>query len=293
MRKFLVSITFITLLISNQAYAESINAKSIMKRVDDEARATTDNAYSLIKLTSCKFGIKNGNIKCIEKPRIKVFESIQSHVGEKYLGNKSLLVIHKPMRERGFSMLSFTYDDIKVDNETWLYLSALGRIKRIAAGNSEDQSEPASLFGSEFTTEDLETGKLGEYTYLFLEATEHAGRPVWIIESTPTKEKARRSLYAKSISWIDRERFVPLKTSTYDYRGKEIKRYQYGKIENINGVWLARNTTVLNLVSSRLSNFNIKEITLGLNIDQQLLTQRALSDKGFREQKLSRIKSQI
>ena len=292
MKTYLVNIIFLTLFISSQAYCEPINARSIMKRVDDEARATTNDAYSVIKLTSCKFGLKKGKIKCVEKPRIKVFESVQTHVGKKKLDNKALLVIHKPTRERGFSMLSYTYDDLNIDNETWLYLSALGRIKRIAAGNSEDQSEPASLFGSEFTTEDLETGKLDEYTYSLLESTEYSGRPVWIIESTPTESKARRSLYTKSISWIDQERFVPLKTSTYDYRGNEVKRYQYGKIEKINDVWLARYTTVLNLASGRLSNFDIKEITFELDIDQQLLTQRALSDKGFREQNLARIKAQ-
>ena len=105
-------------------------------------------------------------------------------------------------------MLSYGYDETGRDNETWLYLSTLGRVKRIASGDSDEETEPASLFGSEFTTEDTDTGKLEEYSINVLEETTTSGREVWKIEMIPSEERARKTRYSRQGHYVDKERFV-------------------------------------------------------------------------------------
>ncbi|MEQ8955473.1 MAG: outer membrane lipoprotein-sorting protein, partial [Gammaproteobacteria bacterium] len=168
---------------------------------------------------------------------------------------KSIAIVLEPAAERGIGMLSFAYDDSDRDNETWLYLSALGRVKRIASGSSDDDTEPASVFGSEFTTEDQDTGKLEEYEFNLLEQTTEAGREVWKIELLPNEERARKSRYSRTVQYIDKERFVPLKVEMYDQYDREIKRMLASRIELINGVWMARSLTMMNLVTNRLSTW--------------------------------------
>ena len=95
-------------------------------------------------------------------------------------------------------MLSYSYDDSDRDNETWLYLSALGKVKRISVRNSDDEeTESASIFGTEMTTEDQETGKLDDYTYELLGQGEFRGREVAVIESIPKPHPQSRQTQVK------------------------------------------------------------------------------------------------
>lgn len=268
------------------------NAREIMEKVDTNARLSNESAFSVFTLSTCKYGIKNKNLKCVESPRIKAVESAQINVGKNKKDSKSIAIVLEPSSERGIGMLSYTYDDSDKDNETWLYLSALGKVKRIASGNSEEESEPVSLFGSEITTEDQETGKLDDYTYQLIKEETYKGRAVYIIETVPTEKRVRKSRYSKVISWIDKERYIALKSLKYDKKGNQSKRIQANKVEKINQVWLARSLTVMNLITSRLTNMELDAVTFGVDIDEAFLTQRSLTDQTFREKHLSALRAQ-
>ncbi|MFY0665305.1 MAG: outer membrane lipoprotein-sorting protein [Natronospirillum sp.] len=135
-------------------------------------------------------------------------------------------------------------------------------------------------------------GWLDDYEFTLLDETTYQGRPVWVIQSTPTPERARTSRYSKTDMWIDQERLVQLRVSTYDRRGDEYKRFQFANIERLSNVWMARSVTVMNLTSSRLSNISIDAITFGVDIEEEFLTQRALTDQVFRERHLNALRAQ-
>lgn len=269
-----------------------LTARQIMVQVEAQELATTDSAFSRMRLTSCRFGLTESQVRCVEQPRVRQLESVQINTGLDNKDTKSLMIVLEPASERGVGMLSYAYDDTSKDNETWMYLSALNTVRRITASNSDDDSEPASLFGSEFTTEDQETGKLDDYEFTLLDETTYQGRPVWVIQSIPTPERARTSRYSKTDMWIDQERLVQLRVSTYDRRGDEYKRFQFANIERLSNVWMARSVTVMNLTSSRLSNISIDAITFGVDIEEEFLTQRALTDQVFRERHLNALRAQ-
>ena len=173
---------FLTLQAPN-VYAETnLSAREIMERVDVESRKSTDSAFTRMKLTTCKYGLSGGKVKCAEKARVKLIENAQINTGEGSQDTKSIAIILEPASEKGIGMLSYSYDDSDRDNETWLYLSALGKVKRISVRNSDDEeTESASIFGTEMTTEDQETGKLDDYTYELLEFGTFRGREVAVI----------------------------------------------------------------------------------------------------------------
>lgn len=269
------------------------DGRAILERVEENQRATTDAAFNRIQLSSCRFGLQNNQITCAERPRIKAIESVGINTGTNQRDTQSISIVLEPSAERGVGMLSYNYDDPDMDNETWLYLSALGQVKRIASGNSDDDSEAASIFGSEFTTEDQDTGKLDDYQINVLEETTESGRDVWKIETIPNAERARKTRYARTVHYIDKERFVVLRADMYDNQGREIKRLLASRVEQINGTWIARSLTMMNLVANRLSNMAILEINTGLDIPEQFLTPRTLTDVAFREAELSRLRAQV
>jgi len=283
----------IVLTISASAAAQELTGLEIMETVEDFQRSTSDSAFNRMQLSTCKFGIKDSKITCAERPRIKSLESVGKNFGANLKDTKTLTIVLEPAAERGIGMLSFAYDDSDQDNETWLYLSAMGRVKRIASGSSDDDSEPASVFGSEFTTEDTDTGKLEEYAINVIEETKESDREVWKIEMIPSEDRARKSRYSKTVVYIDKERFVSLRTEMFDQYGKEIKRLLSSRVELVDDIWMARSLTMMNLVTNRLSNMAILEINTGITVEDEFLTQRTLSDVAFREAQLQKLREQV
>ncbi len=279
---------------SLQVHAETdLSAREIMEKVDEEGRKSTDSAFTRMKLTTCKYGISGGKIKCAEKARIKLVESAQINTGENNKDTKSIAIILQPSSEKGIGMLSYSYDDSDRDNETWLYLSALGKVKRISVRNSDDEeTESASIFGTEMTTEDQETGKLDDYTYEILDQGKFRGREVVVIESTPKPHRLSKSSYGKTLSWIDTERFITLKVQMFDKYNNPIKKLEVGKVEKINDVWMGRSLTFFNTVSNRLTNMKLEAINFDIDIKEDFLTQRALTDQAFREKFLKDLRKQ-
>ena len=272
---------------------QDLNGFDIMKLVDDAQRASNDSSFNRMQLSSCKFGVTDGRITCAERPRVKSLESVAKNYGPELMDTKSVTITIEPAAVRGVGMLSFAYDETGRDNETWLYLSALGRVKRIASGDSDEETEPASLFGSEFTTEDTETGKLEEYTINILEETTTAGRDVWKIEMIPNEERARKTRYSRQVHYIDKERYVGLRSEMYDQYGKEVKRLMASRVELVNDIWMARSLTMMNLVTNRLSNMAFVEIYTDLDIQDEFLTQRTLTDAAYRETELENLRAQL
>ena len=287
-----IALIGLSLFITSLAQAE-MTARELVQKMNDNQLLTTDSSFNLLQLTSCKYGTHNGKLKCVEKPRIKLLESAQINLGADNKDSQSITIILEPASEKGIGMLTYTYDASDQDNETWLYLSALGKVKRIASGRDDEDTEPTSVFGSEISTEDQETGKLDHYTYKILQRGNYKNRPVAVIESLPTVEGAKHTRYGKLRTWVDRERFISLKIQMFDRHGNAIKHVSAAKVEQINGIWLARSVTFKNLVSQRLTNMNIKTINFGLNIDVKFLTQRALTDQGFRQRHLQSLREQV
>ena len=123
--------------------AQELSGREIMQLVDDANRRQNDSSFSRMQLSSCKFGVTDGRITCAERPRVKSLESVSKNYGDELKDTKSVTITLEPAAERGIGMLSYGYDEAGRDNETWLYLSTLGRVKRIASGDSDEETEPA------------------------------------------------------------------------------------------------------------------------------------------------------
>ena len=67
LKLFVVLLSICLALISPSVIAETdLSAREIMERVDEESRKSTDSAFTRMKLTTCKYGKKDGKIKCAE-----------------------------------------------------------------------------------------------------------------------------------------------------------------------------------------------------------------------------------
>jgi hypothetical protein len=270
----------------------ALTAHEIMTEVDRVARESSSSAVQEVKLISCKYGKKDGKTVCTEKPRTKRIESVQLDTGDRQEDSKTVSFILEPIGEKGMAMLSFEFDAQDKDNISWLYLPAMGKVKKIISSDPDDDSG-SSFFGSEFFLEDLENIDVDDYTYPHVEEGQFRGRPVWIVEAVPVPAHLRKTRYGKSKLWIDRERHILLMQQLYNKRLKPYKQITMSRIERIDGVWTPRRIVVKNLGSKRMSVMMTTSVCFNVTVPQQFLTQRALIDFAYRERELAGLREHL
>jgi outer membrane lipoprotein-sorting protein len=121
-------------------------------------------------------------------------------------GDKSLVVFDSPADIDGTALLTFSHKT--GDDDQWLYLPALKRVKRISSSN---KSGP--FVGSEFAYEDISSQEVEEYTYKYLRDEVIDGHDAFVIEQYPVDPK---SGYTRQVAWIDKEEYRLLKVDFYD-----------------------------------------------------------------------------
>lgn len=128
-------------------------------------------------------------------------------------GDKSLVVFDKPADIDGTALLTFSH---KTGNDDqWLYLPALKRVKRISSSN---KSGP--FVGSEFAYEDLSSQEIEEYSYRYLRDETLDGVPMFVVEQYPTDPK---SGYTRQVTWRDQQEYRLYRVDFYDRKDALLK----------------------------------------------------------------------
>ena len=275
--------------------AESLSAEEIAQRYEEEVRRLQSMLTTKFRLSTCRYTVENAQMRCADRPRVREVENVAKAYGRDI---RSLAVISEPISDRGISMLGYQYWDPNRINDNWLYLPALNRVRRVVA--TRDSRDSGSYFGTEFFIEDLEDPRLEDYTYRLLDdetvrvqedGKEPVDVPAYVVEWTPTAQRAKTTNYGKSVIWVDKERFILLKGEYYDVNGNLFKRRTVRNLQLLNGsFWIPRQVTMDNLDNRRVTVMERLAIVIGHDIEDEYLTQRSLTDVPFRERYLREIR---
>jgi len=157
-------------------------------------------------------------------------------------GDKSLVIFDQPRDVAGTAFLNFTHRTGQDDQ--WLYLPALRRVKRISSSN---QSGP--FMGSEFAYEDISSQEVEKYTYSFVEETTLDGQPALLVERVPVDEK---SGYTRQLVYYDQAEYRLLKIDFYDRRNELLKTLTYhGYQQYLDQFWRADRMEMVNHVTGK------------------------------------------
>jgi len=219
-------------------------------------------------------------------------DTVRKDYGPNEKDHKSVSIIIEPASEKGISFLQYDYEQKGKDTDQWIYLSAMGKVKRIVSGNA-NEPKTGSFFGSEISYEDMEQINIDDYTYKILNQEIYRKKECWVIESTPTKIRAQKSNYSKLVDYVDKDNFISLKTILYSRAGKEIKKIYHGKIEEIDGVLIPRQMVIYNLKTKRRTFMTLVNVSINNAVDDDFLTKRTLTDGAFRERHLQKYQSEF
>jgi len=156
---------------------------------------------------------------------------------EKKGGDKSLMTFLSPADVKGTKFLN--YEHIKKDDDQWLYLPALKRIKRIASKNKS-----GSFMGSEFSYEDLSSFDVDRYSYKGnAEVVTLNGKKMYKGDRFPI---TKNSGYTKQVSWTGKDNFLLYKVEYYDRKHELLKVAIFDDYKKISGKWRFGKITMSN-----------------------------------------------
>ena len=182
-------------------------------------------------------------------------------------GDKSLIVFDEPKDVKGTALLTFSHK-VK-DDDQWLYLPALKRVKRIASRN---KSGP--FMGSEFAFEDLASQEVEKYTYKYIKDDELNGTPILVMERYPV---SKYSGYTRQLVSIDKERYIPLKIEFYDRKNSLLKTLVFsGYQQYLNNYWRADEMFMQNHQTGKSTLLTWKDYKFGNGLKDSNFTRNSL-----------------
>ena len=220
-----ISITIFSILISGTTmFPEKVfalNGREIMEKVN--ARDTGDRSITEMEMI------------LIDKKGNKRVRKLKTFGLEKGKDSLSLMFFLSPADVRNTGFLTFDYDESGKDDDQWLFLPALRKTKRIAAGDKS-----GSFMGSDLNYSDMSSPDLDLYDYTLMKETEVKGNKVWQIKSVPkTKAEAEKSGYSKSVVFIRQDNYVMIRGVRWVYKKKRNKYLDVRKLEKIDGIWIS------------------------------------------------------
>ena len=182
-------------------------------------------------------------------------------------GDKSLFVFDQPRDVQGTALL--THAHVNTQDDQWLYLPALKRVKRISASRRS-----GSFMGSEFSYEDMSSPEVEEYTYKYLRDEPCGAFTCTVIEQFPLDEE---SGYSRKVIWQDEGEFRTWKMELYDRRGAHLKTLTFsGYRQYLDQYWRADEQTMVNHLTGAGTVLKWADFRFRTNLDEDQFTQTAL-----------------
>ena len=166
-----------------------------------------------------------------------------------------------------------TLEHANGDDERYLYLPALRRVKRITSSG-----KGGNFMSSDFTYYDIGKPKLNDWTYKRLDDEKINGFDCYKIECLPAnKQVAEDTGYRKIIRWIRKDVYVTVRSQYFDKGMKEWKILEVPKIENISGVWFQTDMIMKDVQTGHSSEMIFTNIVVNKKLPDNFFSKRFLT----------------
>lgn len=263
-KKILLALTLGLSFISTSLLADDAEARTIMEKVDARDDGKTLEQDMLMVLID-----KNGN---------KRNRDIKSYGKDFAKDEYRIMFFKSPADVKNTAFLTYDYDNASKDDDQWLYLPALKKVKRIP---TSDKS--SSFMGSDFSYFDMTDRDLEDYDFKLLKETEVRGKKAWMIEAIPRSTKIiKESGYTKTIALVRQDNYMVVRSIGFMKNNKK-KYLDVVRLHQEQGVWLTDEMTMTTKKGANTEHktiLNFSNIKLNNTIDDSMFTTRRL-EKGM------------
>ena len=212
------------------------SAASIVEKSRDRIKADTVSSRSRMIITA-----KNGAVS----------ERVMDQYTKKDSrgNNRAIIVFQDPASVRGTRFL--TMENPGKDNDQWIFLPSLGKIRRIAASEGS-----GSFMGTDFSYDDISSADRDADldNHKILREEKFRDEDCYVIESVP---KDSNYQYSKMIQWIGKNSLVPYKVELYDKRGNQAKLLEILELKDVQGRLAPIVTKMSTLAAGTSTSLNV------------------------------------
>ena len=236
-------------------FAQEITALQVIEKVYN--RPVGDDMTSNLKMTLINSG---GN------ERVREIKQFSRDFGKV---EKRIMFFVKPADVKNTSFMNWSYDEEGKDDDQWIYLPALKKVKRISSDRKGDY-----FMGSDFTYDDLGDRKPNDDTHKILREEKLNGEDCYVIESTPKDEDY---MYSKTVTWIIKDKWIGLKKDFYDEDGDLLKTLTVNKYKDIKGFLIITNTEMNNIQKNHKTVMELRNVKINSGIPKSKFTERMMT----------------
>lgn len=233
---------------------EQITGRKIIENV--YYRPTGDDATSDLTMTL---------INSRDAVRVREIKQFSKDYGKE---EKSIMYFISPADVRNTSFMNWSYDEEGRDDDQWIYLPALKKVKRISSDSKGDY-----FMGSDFTYDDLGDRHPSEDTHKLLREEKLKGEDCYVVESIPIEEEY---MYSKTVTWVSKDKWIGLKKEFYDEDGEHLKNLTVEKYDKIDGFWVILHSEMHNIQKDHKTIMKLKNVKLNTGIDGGMFTERMM-----------------
>lgn len=184
-----------------------------------------------------------------------------------------------PADVKGIGFLTYDYDDAEKDDDQWMFMPSLGKVKRLA---SSDLS--GSFMGTDLNLSDLIADDVEDYEFKLLKEADIRGEKVWVIEAIPrNQDTIDETGYSKTVRFVRQDNYVAVRSVRWVEDSQKITYFDVTGLEQIDGIWV---TTEMHVTTKKGKSVEHKTILkrhstrFNQDLDDSLFTVRQL-EKGI------------
>lgn len=195
----------------------------------------------------------------------------------KYFGKEKRTIVFytEPTNVRGTGFLTYDYNETEKDDDRWLYLPALRKVRRIAASD-----RGAYFLGTDLTYEDVSNDQKvtsSDYNFTLSGKGSVDGIDVLIVEGTPVNDSLARELgYSKVVWHVDPAIWMSRQGEFWDINGAHLKTIKIENVEVIDGIQTAMKIHVENHKTGHQTRFIFTDVSYSAPVDDKVFKKTRL-----------------
>ncbi len=187
--------------------------------------------------------------------------------GKDGLSSKTFIYFSSPPDVKDTTFLNWSQKDPTADDDQWIYLPALRKVRRIAAGDKEN-----SFMGTDLIFDDLGDREVDEDEHKLIRVEHENGVKFYVVEAIPKKKDY---IYSRKLSWVHAQNWTVPRIEFYDRKGQLLKIMQTEWMQ-VDGIWTWKRTVVENQQNGHRTEIDISDVKINQGLDDSLFTERSL-----------------
>ena len=253
---------FLFILIFNMGFGQNYTVDEIVETFKEKLKL--DGSESVMRLLIYD---NRGNMRVRKIAAVsKLYDNGET--------NKMLMRFLEPKDIKGTGFLTYNYDSSK-DNDQWLYLPSLRKIRRIVSSEKGN-----SFMGSEFTYSDIGGIKTSDFNFKLLGEKMVDSEVCWEIEQLPINEdKEDEYDFLKKVIYISKKDFIIRRALYYNFDREPRKEFNVLSIKEVDpekNRYRLTHMIMKNLENERVSEMITDEIVLNRDVKDEYFSFRYL-----------------